>query len=76
MYYAAPDASAAWALTKALLASDLEDHGTALWKSHLPQSIEPLAKRQKMDVQKTRSSGVKLAQQLATTADSLSSDEF
>ena len=75
MYYAAPDAATAWALTKALLVCDLEDHSHALCNSQLPQSIEPLAKRQKLDVHTMRSSGGELAQ-LAMISDSLSSQEF
>ena len=74
MYYAAPDAATAWALTKALLVWDLEDHSNAPRNHQLPQSIEPLAKRQKLDVHTMRSSGGELAQ-LAMISDSLSSHE-
>ena len=74
MYFAAPDAATAWALTKALLVWDLEDHSNAPCKRQLPQSIEPLAKRQKLDVHTMRSSGGELAQ-LATISDSLSSHQ-
>ena len=73
MYYAAPDAATAWALTKALLVYDLEDHSSAA--GQLPQSIEPITKRQKLDVHTRRSSGGELAQ-LATISDSLSGHEF
>ena len=72
MYYAAPNAATAWALTKALLAWDLEDHSNAPCKRQLPQSVEPIAKRQKLDVHAMRSSGGELAQ-LAMISDSLSS---
>ena len=59
MYYAAPDAVTAWVLTRALLVYDLvaADHSSAALKGQLPQSIEPLAKRQKLDVHTMRSSG-------------------
>ena len=75
MYYAAPDAATAWALTRALLVCDLEDHRHAPCSGQLPQSIEPLAKRQRLDVHTMRSSGGELAQ-LAMISDSLSSQEF
>ena len=75
MYYAAPDAATAWALTRALLVCDLEDHSNAPCNRQVPTSIEPLAKRQKLDVHTMRSSGGELAQ-LAQISDSLSSHEF
>ena len=74
MYYAAPNAATAWALTKALLVWDLEDHNNAQSNRQLPQSVEPLAKRRKFDVHTMCSSGGELAQ-LAMLSDSLSSQE-
>ena len=62
MYYAALDAATAWALTKALLVPDPEGHSNNLSLDQLPQSLEPFAKRQKLDVYGMRSSGGKLAQ--------------
>lgn len=75
MYYAAPDAATAWALTKALLVRDPEGHSNNPSIGQLPQSLEPFAKRQKLDVYSMRSSGGELAQ-LAALSDSISSHEF
>ncbi|KAL3148966.1 hypothetical protein ABBQ32_001823 [Trebouxia sp. C0010 RCD-2024] len=74
MYYAAPDAATAWALTKALLVRDPEGHSNNQSLGQLPQSLEPFAKRQKLDVYGMRSSGGEL-EQLAGLADSLNSHE-
>ena len=75
MYYAAPDAATAWALTKALLVRDPEGHSTNPSIGQLPQSLEPFAKRQKLDIYGMRCSGGELAQ-LAGLADSIDSHEF
>lgn len=69
MYYAAPDA-----VTKALLVRDPEGHSNNQSLGQLPQSLEPFAKRQKLDVYGMRSSGGEL-EQLAGLADSLDSHE-
>ena len=74
MYYAAPDAATAWAVTKALLVRDPEGHSNNQSLGQLPQSLEPFAKRQKLDVYGMRSSGGEL-EQLAGLADSLNSHE-
>ncbi|KAL0019266.1 hypothetical protein WJX77_007151 [Trebouxia sp. C0004] len=57
MYYAAPDAATAWALTNALLARDSEGHSSNPSVGQLPHSLLPFAKRQKLDVHGMRSSG-------------------
>ena len=75
MYYAAPDAATAWALTNALLVRDPEGHSNDLSLGQLPQSLEPFAKRQKLDVDGMRSSGGEL-EQLAGLADSIDSHEL
>lgn len=75
MYYAAPDAATAWALTNALLARDSEGHSSNPSVGQLPQSLVPFAKRQKLDVHGMRSSGGELAQ-LAALSDSITSHDF
>ena len=70
MYYAAPDAATAWALTKALLVRDPEGHSNNLSLGRLPESLEPFAKHPKLDVYSMRSSGGEL-EQLAELADSI-----
>ena len=74
MYYAAPDAATAWALTNALLIRDPEGHSNTVSIGQLPHSLEPFAKRQKLDVHRMRGSGGELAQ-LAELADSINSHE-
>jgi len=75
MYYAAPDAATAWALTNALLARDSEGHSSNPSVGQLPQSLVPFAKRQKLDVHGMRSSGGELAQ-LAALSNSITSHDF
>ena len=75
MYYAAPDAATAWALTNALLAEDSEADSSNPSRGQLPQSLVSFAKRQKLDVQGMRSSGGELAQ-LAALSDSIASHEL
>ena len=75
MYYAAPNAATAWALTKALLIRDADGHSTNPDIGSLPESLKPLAKRQKLDARRMHSCGGELAQ-LAALSDSISSHEF
>ena len=75
MNYAAPDAATAWAMTNALLVCDPEGHSNDLSLGQLPQSLEPFAKRQKLDVDNMRNSGGEL-EQLASLTDSSSSHEI
>lgn len=77
MYYAAPDAATAWALTKALLLCDPASEGCSDAPStfQLPQGLEPLLKRQRLDVQGMRNSGGELAQ-LAALSGSIDSHEL
>ena len=75
MYYAAPDAATAWALTKALLVLDPEIHSNNLSWSQLPHKLGPMAKRQKLDVYSMHGSGGEL-EQLAGLADLINSHEI
>ena len=75
VFYAAPNASTAWALTKALLVRDVDSHSIKPSADRLPQSLQPLAQRQKLDLRKMHSSGVELAQ-LAALSDSMSNHEL
>ena len=75
MYYAAPNAATAWALTKALLIRDADGHSTNPAIGSLPESLKPLAKRQKLDARGMHSSSCELAQ-LAALSDSINSHEY
>lgn len=75
IFYAAPDASTAWALTKALLVRDPDGHNADPSADSIPESLQPLAKRQKLDIHGMHSSGGELAQ-LAALSDSMSSYEY
>ena len=75
MYYAAPDAATAWALTKALLVRDADGHSTDPAIGSVPESLKPIATRQKLDVHRMRSGGGELAQ-LAALSDSINSHEY
>ncbi|DBA77360.1 TPA: hypothetical protein ACH3X2_000877 [Trebouxia sp. C0005] len=75
MYYAAPNAAIAWALTKALLIRDVDGHSTNPTIGSLPESLKPLAKRQKFDARGMHSGGGELAQ-LAALSDSINSHEY
>ena len=62
-------------MTNALLVCDPEGHSNDLSLGQLPQSLEPFAKRQKLDVDNMRNSGGEL-EQLASLTDSSSSHEI
>ena len=75
MYCAAPDAATAWALTEALLVRDADGHSTDPAIGSVPESLQPIATRQKLDVHRMRSGGGELAQ-LAALSDSIHSHEY
>lgn len=75
LYYAAPNAATAWALTRAFLAHEPEGCNDGESQGDLPESLQPIAKRQMLDVQAMRASGGTMAQ-LVELEGSLSSNEY
>ncbi len=62
VYYAAPDAATAWTLTKAILKHEPDGSNDDETTGKLPVALEPIAKRQMLDVHGMRASGGMLTQ--------------